>query len=782
MVLLTSRKYVLILSLILLLSFMVAIPAYAEMIIVPGSDVGGAAGPATSFHPITITTTDLPNLTTVVDVNVTVQIGKSSSLCLPRVAVPGNESNSALAMTLYAPNNTGVSLFSSGAFTTPGDFGIVTLTFDDAGASPVSGLPTSGTFAPTGQLSTFNGLNALGNWTVALSDNTSQRRCIYSYSIEITVADQPPLPSVTISATDNAGSEAGDPLTFTITRSAASPSALTVFYSASEIPTNGIDYSTLSGSVNIPANLTSVDVTVTPIEDSSVEGDEIITLTLTADATYLLGATTSDSGTISDDDTAGITIDPTGGLFTTEAGGTATFTVVLNAQPTADVVIALSSDNTAEGTLDFSSLTFTSANWNQAQTVTVMGIDDAVVDGNIAYLIVIDAASSSDPNYSGIDPSDVSVSNTDDDTAGITIDPTGGLFTTEAGGTATFTVVLNAQPTADVVIALSSDNTAEGTLDFSSLTFTSANWNQAQTVTVMGIDDAVVDGDVAYHVVTSVTSADPFYSALDPADVTATNTDDDTSGISASPLQFHAVEGNARSYQLALVTLPSHAPVVIHLTFDPSQLSVNGSSSPVDLSFTDQTPQTVIFQVVTNPDVNTDRDVSIKQQVISSNSSEYPVGMNAPTITIHIGDVPPPPPTPLCEDHNFDKGGVVRSGTSDALGYAINCRVLYQNGTPTQWLGNDLYNSGSIGIEGVLNLGVEQAIDIFSPEGMTYFQGGAVFCLRGEGTLIWMAASGMPRHAEVIGSYTVPDFPGFTCATLFEPGTFVLVSQNPLNR
>ena len=63
---------------------------------------------------------------------------------------------------------------------------------------------------------------------------------------------------------------------------------------------------------------------------------------------------------------------------------------------------------------------------------------------------------------------------------------------------------------------------------------------------------------------------------------------------------------------------------------------------------------------------------------------------------------------------------------------------------------------------------------------MTYFEGGAVFCLRGEGALIWLAASGMPHYPEIIGSYSVPEFPGFTCATLFEPGTLVLVSKNPV--
>ncbi len=79
---------------------------------------------------------------------------------------------------------------------------------------------------------------------------------------------------------------------------------------------------------------------------------------------------------------------------------------------------------------------------------------------------------------------------------GISVDPTSGLTTTEAGGTATFTVVLDTQPTSDVAVGLSSSDLTEGTVGPDSLTFTSGNWNVAQTVTVTGVDDAVADGDV----------------------------------------------------------------------------------------------------------------------------------------------------------------------------------------------------------------------------------------------------------------------------------------------
>ena len=86
---------------------------------------------------------------------------------------------------------------------------------------------------------------------------------------------------------------------------------------------------------------------------------------------------------------------------------------------------------------------FTTGNWQTPQTVTVTGVDDAVVDGPITYTILTAAAVSTDANYNTRDAADVLVTNTDNDTAGITVTPPGPLTTTEAGGTATFTVVLN---------------------------------------------------------------------------------------------------------------------------------------------------------------------------------------------------------------------------------------------------------------------------------------------------------------------------------------------------
>src|SRR5205823_5342767 len=78
--------------------------------------------------------------------------------------------------------------------------------------------------------------------------------------------------------------------------------------------------------------------------------------------------------------------------------------------------------------------------------------------------------------------------------AGITVAPTAGLVTTEAGGTATFTIVLNAHPSASVTIPISSSNTGEGTVSTASVIFIGTDWNTPQTITITGVNDFVDDG------------------------------------------------------------------------------------------------------------------------------------------------------------------------------------------------------------------------------------------------------------------------------------------------
>jgi hypothetical protein len=191
---------------------------------------------------------------------------------------------------------------------------------------------------------------------------------------------------------------------------------------------------------------------------------------------------------------------PASGLVTDESGHADTFDLVLTSQPAADVTFAVTSSDPAEGLPTPSSITFTPADWNVPQTITVTGVDDAVDDGDVAYSILLAPGVSDDPDYSGLVPGSVGVTNGDNDVAGIQVTPNAGLATTEAGGTATLSVVLTSQPTASVVIPVASSDPSEGGVSSSSLTFTTANWNVAQTITVTGVDDLIDDGEVAYTI------------------------------------------------------------------------------------------------------------------------------------------------------------------------------------------------------------------------------------------------------------------------------------------
>ncbi|WP_339917429.1 HYR domain-containing protein, partial [Yeosuana marina] len=288
-------------------------------------------------------------------------------------------------------------------------------------------------------------------------------------------------------------------------------------------------------------------VTVTGVNDD-VDDDDIsyiVELTtnqgLTDDLSGYENVDPADVNAINqDNDTAGVTVSSISGP-TTEAGGTATFTVVLDTEPTEDVTITLSSDDTTESdTFGPTTLTFTAANWNTPQTVTVTGKDDDIVDGNVTYNIVTSNASSTDPKYDGLVVDDVSIVNNDNDTTGFIVTPTT-LTTSEAGTSATFTIVLTSKPgtdldlTQEVVVDVASSNTNEGTVDLSQLTFTSANWDTPQTITVTGVDESIVDGTIAYTIENTVNAAsttDPNYDPLNPADVAVNNTDNDAAFVS----------------------------------------------------------------------------------------------------------------------------------------------------------------------------------------------------------------------------------------------------------
>ncbi|MGE3817844.1 MAG: putative Ig domain-containing protein, partial [Isosphaeraceae bacterium] len=129
--------------------------------------------------------------------------------------------------------------------------------------------------------------------------------------------------------------------------------------------------------------------------------------------------TAADVGLVST--AAGIDVSPISGLVTTSEGGTAQFTVVLASRPSSAVTIGLRSSDPTQGSASPTGLTFTPLDWDVPRTVTVTGFGDGAIGSDVLYRIITDPAVSADPNFSGLDSSDVSVTNLERDTRDLTV-------------------------------------------------------------------------------------------------------------------------------------------------------------------------------------------------------------------------------------------------------------------------------------------------------------------------------------------------------------------------
>lgn len=293
-----------------------------------------------------------------------------------------------------------------------------------------------------------------------------------------------------------------------------------------------------------------------------------------------------------DDDV--IVVSATGSTTTTESGGQVTVTVVLRSQPRGAVVIPVASSDTSEGTVSLNSVTFTTDNWNASRTITVTGVNDALTDGDQNFHLVFGPSTSTDVAFAGLTAVSPDLTNTDNDSAGVTVSAPSGN-THESAGTATFTVVLTTGPSSDVVIGLESSDPEEGVPDVASLTFTPENWNAPQTVTVTGVDDASVDGAQPYQIVFDApTSDDAAFAALAaPSPVSLVNDDNDSPSVIVSAASGPTTESGGSATFTVRLGSPPTGNVVVHFDTDDSSEGVPNATSLTFDASNWSTPQTV---------------------------------------------------------------------------------------------------------------------------------------------------------------------------------------------
>ena len=427
---------------------------------------------------------------------------------------------------------------------------------------------------------------------------------------------------------------------------------------------------------------------------------------------------------------AGVTVSETALTVTEEDTTGDSYTVVLDSQPTANVVVTVAGHSGTDVLPAPTTLTFTSMNWETAQTVTVTAVNDADTTNDTVSLT--HAAASTDTDYDGITIAGVTVTVEDNDTAkvtGVMLTPgdgelavawvalanatgyevqwksggqsyntSGRQATIGSGSTAShtipsltngttytvrvratrtganagpysdeamdapeapgvtvsetaltvteqdttgdsYTVVLDSQPTANVVVTVAGHSGTDVLPAPTTLTFTSMNWETAQTVTVTAGNDADTVNDEV-DLTHTATSTDTDYSGITIAGVAVTVNDDDTANTAptfGSTTANRSVAENTAAGQ--------NVGVVLTATDDDGDTLTYTLEGADAASFDLVTTTDPAAQIRTKSGVTYDHEAKSTYTVVVK-ADDGNSGTDTVTVTISITDVDEAPGRP----------------------------------------------------------------------------------------------------------------------------------------
>ena len=348
------------------------------------------------------------------------------------------------------------------------------------------------------------------------------------------------LPVVNVAA-DAAAVEEGETVAFTLTRIGDLTVPLRVpvrvtergSFLADGVPT----------AATFAANAATTTLLVATDDDERDEADGAVTATITSGPTLRVGDAASATVPVIDNDVTDVTV-PAGVTVTPTAlrvleGNTASYTVVLDSEPTADVTVAVQVPEDTEVAVDATELTFTADNWNQAQTVTVTAAqdDDAVDDDPVTITHEVRGG-----NYDTVTAASVAVTILEDDMSALSV---ANAVASEGDGEMAFSVRLNLASSQTVTVEyVTAGGTATAGRDYETTTgtLTFSALETEQTIRVPIIDD---DIDEAVETLT-VMLINASNATIKDGKATGIITDDDERGVTVTPTALTIREGGQR--------------------------------------------------------------------------------------------------------------------------------------------------------------------------------------------------------------------------------------------
>lgn len=377
----------------------------------------------------------------------------------------------------------------------------------------------------------------------------------------ITITDND-LPIVTLAATDAQAAEAGpDTGTFTFARSGTIDAPLQVTFAIAGTANNGLDYISIPASITIPAGSADAILTVTPIADASVEGDETVIVTLTANPAYTVGSPDTATVTITDLPLPVVTITATDNDAAESGQDTAAFTVTRTGPTGNPLTVNYTITGTAINGVDYATIpvSLTIPTGAASAAIIITPIDDSIFELPESVILTLDA----NAEYTVDPPGLASVTIADNDTR-ITVVVTDSIATENSTDTGTFTVSRMGPTENELTVFYTVNGSATNGTDYVTLSenVIIPTGSTTATVTVTPIDDALFEGPES---VILTISPDASYTVGVPGAATVTITDDERPTVTLSATDNLAGEAGPDTGTFTVTrTGPITAPLTVN--------------------------------------------------------------------------------------------------------------------------------------------------------------------------------------------------------------------------
>ena len=430
-----------------------------------------------------------------------------------------------------------------------------------------------------------------------------------------------------VSITDGTATEGDEEMAFQVRLNVASSQTVTVEYATTDsTATADEDYERKASMLTFSALETEQTIRVPIIDDDLDEALEVFTVMLSNAS----NATIKDdkaTGVIADNDlpVVGVAADPTA----VEEGETVTFVLARIGDLTAPLTVPVSVTERSAFLADGAPTEATFATNEAIITLPVATVDDDVDEVN--GLVTATIADGVTHRAGESDSATVPVA--DNDVRGATVTPT--KLTVDEGDSASYTVVLASEPTANVTVAVQVPEDVEVTVDETALTFTAENWNQAQTVTVSTAQDADAVADEPVTIRHAVSGGD--YDAVAADSVEVTIIEDDTPRLLIA--NAVAAEGDEEmAFAVRLSVLSSQTVTVDWMTGDGTATAgTDYEAATGTLTFSALETQ----QTIRVPIIDDDLDEAAETFTVAlSNASNATVGDGEATSVIVDNDLP----------------------------------------------------------------------------------------------------------------------------------------------